>query len=165
MSKVFAQSVRDAILQVDPENGTKAHTIPQSARRTLLRNGFFEILDGEGPPVIILTKVGRFAQEILIELREAFAVCDRMKESGLATILTPIQHQGRAGAIGSHRRIGGARPGPTCGKLNTDSFAEFMASLNAAGKNRWKDPRYMGEGPARGAKPQAQENEDENSQR
>lgn len=154
MSKVFAQSVRDAILQVDPENGTKAHTIPQSARRTLLRNGFFEIRDGDGPPVVILTKVGRFAQEILLELKEAFAVCDRMRESAISSILPPIAHQGRAGAIGSHRKVGGDRPGPTCGKLNTDSFAAFHASLTAAGKNRWKDPRYMGEGPARGAQPQ-----------
>lgn len=153
MPKVFAQSVRDAIALIYKPGGVGAHHIPNHARKTLLRNGLADIVDVDGKSVIVLTKVGLFAQELLLEAQGAMKICDRMRESAISSILPPIAHQGRAGAIGSHRKVGGERAGPTCGKLNTDSFAEFHASLTAAGKNRWKDPRYMGEGPARGVKP------------
>lgn len=144
MAKVFAQSVRDALVRIT-DSGTKAHRIPNQARRTLLSNGLVDILEGDVADTIVLTKVGRAMQEVLIELAEAKEAMERLKGSALAGLLTPIQHQGRAAAVPSHRTIAGTRPASLCGELNTDSFAAFMASLEAAGKNRWADPRFMGQ--------------------
>lgn len=156
MSKVFAQSVRDAILLIGAfEKGVKAHRIQNHARSTLLRNGLADTCDGDDENVIILTKVGRFACELLLELGTALNAMDRMKESAIATVLTPLQSPGRAGAIPAHRRVGGDRPAQSCGTTNTDSFDTFIASLNEAGKNRWKDPRFQGEGTVRRAQQQS----------
>jgi hypothetical protein len=148
VAKVFAQSVRDALVRIT-DSGTKAHRIPNQARQTLLRNGLVDIADGDEENVIVLTKVGRAMQEILIELAEAKEAMERLKGSALAGLLTPVQHQGRAAAVPAHRTVGGKRPVSLCGELNTDSFAAFLARLEAAGKNRWRDPHFQGEAPAR----------------
>lgn len=161
MSKVFAQSVRDALLLFQPGRGVRASAIPNYARRTLLRNNLVDIVDGDEESVLELTKVGRFAMEILVELREAYAICDRMRadmSTGVFSGLAPAAMTATLDArvAGARRGEPAAEPPPlrsparaTCGTTNHDSFAVFLASLNAAGKNRWKDPGFTGEAPVR----------------
>lgn len=81
MAKVFAQSVRDALLLIDPGGKTKASKLPNMAKRTILRNDLADLdLDHEDGPFIVLTKVGLAFQEALEELRDVYATCDRMRE-------------------------------------------------------------------------------------
>lgn len=152
MKRVFAKSVRDGILAVDPEIGTPKSRIPNQARATMLRNSIAEEewCDERRAYVVKLTKIGRFIREILVELREAYATVDRMRDNVVA------------GAFGAPiSTAAAAEPRPSAaryaGTAEPDSFRRFLDSLDAAGKNRWRDPHFMGEGPARERQHRAQE--------
>ena len=146
MKKVFAQSVRDAILSIDPEDGQVASRVPNHARRTLLRNDLAEIRDGDedglrfGVDRVFLTKVGLAMREILVEMQKLAEICDRMRESGLNGFLSLTSRPNPPAPA----RSSGAN---SCRGDNPSHFATFIDALNASGRNRWKDPRYMGEGP------------------
>lgn len=159
MSKVFRQALVDQIVTIDPERGIRRNDIGPAPGRDMLRMGLADLVERDDETFLELTDLGRGVRELALELKEAFAVCDRMRESVVQGIAAVREARGHIAAAAEPRRLDPVQQsrGPTCGTGNHNSFTTFIASLNEAGLNRWKDPAFTGQGPPRSAQPQAQE--------
>lgn len=159
--KLITAAMRAFLLWVDPRTGSHwafdaTHGHSTRTKRACASRGWVTWSDNETWPQIYLTEEGKGIRQLVEEIYVLERTIERMKESGILELVAPIvklaEIQARAPLQSPRRRIS-PKPEMTCGTTNHDFFAEFIASLNELGKNRWKDPRYTGEGPVRVANP------------
>lgn len=142
MSKILRRSVRDQIVTISPDSGNYRRNIGPLPGRLMLEHGLADIIECEDETMIVLTDLGRDVRELVVEIAALEAQVERMKDGGLAELRSrrpaaPADLPPLPPAIG-------ARP---LGSLNHESFATFIASLNAAGLNRWQQPGFTGQDP------------------